>query len=118
MGGRRLPSGSARLDGWAKSHPEAGGDDATEYVAKLGLNKAGSVVVMNRAHDRVLVPPPARVPLAAFALAEQPLGFTAADVAAVQAAAARSEDRQAAGALRDLAQRIQRLLPPPAASTG
>ena len=39
------------LDGWAKSHPEAGGDDATEYVAKLGLDKAGSVVVMNRAHD-------------------------------------------------------------------
>ena len=57
---------------------------------------------MNRAHDRVLVPPPARAPLAAFALAEQPFGFTAADVAAVQAAAARSEDRQAAGALRDL----------------
>ena len=105
------------LDGWAKSQPEAAGDDATEYVAKLGLNSAGSVVVMNRAHDRVLVPPPARAPLAAFALAEQPFGFTAADVAAVQAAAARSDDRQAAGTLRDLAQRIQRLLPQPAAPT-
>ena len=29
------------LDGWAKSQPEAAGDDATEYVAKLGLNKRG-----------------------------------------------------------------------------
>jgi hypothetical protein len=33
---------------------------------------------MNRAHDRVLVPPPARAPLAAFALAEQAFGFTSA----------------------------------------
>ena len=30
----------ATLDGWAKLQPEAAGDDATEYVAKLGLDKA------------------------------------------------------------------------------
>ena len=48
------------LDQWAKSQSGAREDDPTEYVAKLGLNPAGSVIVMNRAHDRVLVPPPAR----------------------------------------------------------
>lgn len=100
------------LDGWAKSHTGAREDDVTEFVAKLGLNQAGSVVVMNRAHDRVLVPPPARAPLAAFALAEQPFGFTAADVELLQVAAARSEDPGAVAALRDLGQRIQGLLPP------
>jgi len=100
------------LDGWAKAHSGAREDDATEYVAKLGLNQTGSVVVMNRAHDRVLVPPPARAPLAAFALAEQPFGFTAADVELLQVAAARSEDPGAVAALRDLGQRIQDLLPP------
>jgi hypothetical protein len=100
------------LDGWAKSHSGAREDDVTEFVAKLGLNQTGSVVVMNRAHDRVLVPPPARAPLAAFALAEQPFGFTAADVELLQAAAARSEDPRAEAALRDLGQRIQDLLPP------
>jgi hypothetical protein len=104
---------SARdLDGWAKSHSGAPRDDVTEYVAKLGLNQTGSVVVMNRAHDRVLVPPPARAPLAAFALAEQPFGFTVADVELLQVAAARSEDPGAVAALRDLSQRIQDLLPP------
>jgi hypothetical protein len=41
--------------------------------------------------DRVLVPPPARAPLAAFALANQPFGFTPADVELVQAAAAQSQ---------------------------
>lgn len=104
---------SARnLDDWAKSHPEADDEDTTEYVAKLGLNPTGSVVVMNRAHDRVLIPPPARAPLAAFALAEQPFGFTSADVELVHGAAARAGDRQAAAALRDLGQRIHGLLPP------
>jgi hypothetical protein len=107
---------SARdLDDWAKSHSEAREEDATEYVAKLGLNPVGSVVAMNRAHDRVLIPPPARAPLAAFALAEQPFGFTPADVELVQGAAARSDDQQAAAALRDLGQRIHDLLPPPVA---
>ncbi len=106
---------SARdLDDWAKSHSGAHGEDATEYVAKLGLNPAGSVVIMNRAHDHVLVPPPARAPLAAFALSEQPFGFTSADVELVQGAAARCDDQQAAAALRDLGQRIHDLLPPAA----
>lgn len=107
---------SAReLDDWAKSHSGAHEEDATEYVAKLGLNPTGSVVVMNRAHDRVLIPPPTRAPLAAFALAEQPFGFTPADVELVQGAASRSNDQQAAAALRDLGQRIHDLLPPAAA---
>ena len=107
---------SARdLDHWAKSHSGAPEEDATEYVAKLGLNQAGSVVVMNRAHDRVLIPPPARAPLAAFALAEQPFGFTPADVELVQSAAVRTENPAGAAALRDLGQRIQNLLPPAAA---
>ena len=103
---------SARtLDDWAKSHSGAHEEDSTEYVAKLGLSPTGSVVVMNRGHDRVLIPPPARAPLAAFALAEQSFGFTPADVELVQRAAARTEDQQAATALRDLGQRIQDLLP-------
>src|SRR4051812_35282328 len=71
------------LDRWAQSHPETSDDDATEYVAKLGLNESGSVIVMSRAHDRVLVPPPARAALAALALAEQPFGFATTDVHAV-----------------------------------
>jgi hypothetical protein len=107
---------SAReLDGWAKAQGRAGEDDATEYVAKLGLSGNGSVIAMNRTHDRVLVPPPARAALAAFALAEQPFGFTPADVRTVLEAAERAEDDRAATVLRDLAQRIQALLPPPAA---
>jgi hypothetical protein len=104
---------SARdVDDWAKSQSGAEKEDATEYVAKLGLNPGGSVVVMNRTHDRVLIPPPARAPLAAFALAEQPFGFTPADVEVLQRAAARSDDQQTAAALRDLGRRIHDLLPP------
>jgi hypothetical protein len=104
---------SAReLDEWAKSQSAAREDDSTEYVAKLGLSQGGSVVVMNRAHDRVLVPPPARAPLAAFALADQPFGFTAADVGLIEDSAGRTDDRKAAAALRDLAERIRGLLPP------
>jgi len=34
------------LDRWAKRQPGASGDDATEYVAKVGLSDSGSVVVM------------------------------------------------------------------------
>ena len=106
---------SARdLDNWAKSQSGAREEDATEYVAKLGLNPAGSVVVMNRAHDRVLIPPAARAPLAAFALAEQPFGFTRADVELAQRAASTTGDQETAAALRDLAHRIQDLLPPAA----
>jgi|SRR6185295_5425307 len=102
------------LDAWATSRPGGGDDDATEYVAKLGLDGTGSVIVMNRAHDRVVVPPPTRAPLAAFALADQPFGFTPADVQAVRAAAERSQDERAAAALRNLGQRIEGLLPPAA----
>jgi hypothetical protein len=100
------------LDSWAKTQSGTSQDDATEYVAKLGLNETGSVIVMNRAHDRVLVPPPARAPLAALALAEQSFGFTAADIQAVMQAAERTEDEGAAARLRDLGRRIQALLPP------
>jgi hypothetical protein len=101
-----------QLDDWSRT--QGGADDATEYVAKLGLSDTGSVIVMNRAHDRVLIPPPARAPLAAFALAQQPFGFTAADVRAVLQAAERTGDAEAAAGLRDVAQRIRALLPPSA----
>jgi hypothetical protein len=103
------------LDRWAENQPDAGRDDTTEYVAKLGLSDSGSVVVMNRAHDRVLVPPPARPALAAFALADQPFGLTAADVQAVLRAADRADDAAAQTELRALAERLQALLPPSAA---
>jgi hypothetical protein len=101
------------LDSWAGTRKGGeGDDDATEYVAKLGLSGSGSVIVMNRAHDRVLVPPPARAPLAALALVEQPFGFTPADIEVVMQAAERIEDEGAADRLRDLGQRLQALLPP------
>ena len=103
------------LDRWREAQPGASGDDATEYVAKLGLSESGSVVVMNRAHDRVLVPPPARAALAAFALAEVPFGFTPADVQGVLRAADRADDAAAQSELRGLAERLQALLPQAAA---
>jgi phosphoribosylformylglycinamidine (FGAM) synthase-like amidotransferase family enzyme len=104
---------SAReLDRWAKENAgSTGDDDTTEYVAKLGLTAAGCVVVMSRAHDRVLVPPPARLALAAFALAELPGGFTAADVTALRAAADATRDSTAGAALRTVADRVQALIP-------
>ena len=101
------------LDGWARSRTGSRtADDATEYVAKLGLDESGSVVLMNRAHDRVLVPPPARAALAAFALVEQPFGFSPADLDALERAAEGAEDDAVAAALRGLAGRLQALLPP------
>jgi hypothetical protein len=104
---------SARdLDRWATGEPAASGDDATEYVAKLGLGESGSVIAMNRAHDRVLIPPPARAPLAAFALAGLPFGFTRADVQAVRRAAERTDDPSAQAELRGIAARLEALLPP------
>jgi hypothetical protein len=100
------------LDQWAKARAGAADDDATEYVAKLGLSETGSVIAMNRAHDRVLIPPPARAALAAFALAEQPFGFTRADVQTLRQAAERAGDATVGTALRDLARRLEALLPP------
>jgi hypothetical protein len=99
------------LDAWANGQADRRHEDATEFVAKLGLTQTGSVVAMNRAHDQVLIPPPARAALAAFALFEQPFGFTARDVATIVAAASQADDNSAA-VLRDLAARIQSLLPP------
>ncbi len=104
------------LDSWAKARGgQAPEEDATEYVAKLGLNENASVIVMNRAHDRVVVPPPARAALTAFALAEQPFGFTQADVAMLRRAAEISPEGGIGVELRELGGRIQALLPPPAA---
>jgi hypothetical protein len=106
---------SAReLDDWAKSQAaKARDDDATEYVAKIGLSENGSVILMNRAHDRVVVPPPARAVLVAFALLEQPFGFTQEDVAALRRAVeSGSGEDQSAAALRGLADRIAAILPP------
>jgi hypothetical protein len=104
------------LDRWAgqkrEQRPE---DDSTEYVAKLGLSYDDCVVVMSRAHERVLVPPPARAALGAFALAGLPFGFTREDAALVRRAADRSEDRNAREALHNLAERLEALLPPGAA---
>ena len=102
------------LDTWAKKAEQQSADDSTEYVAKLGLNANGSVIVMSRAHDRVLVPPPPRAALAAFALAEQPFGFTREDVVALRAAAETAEDAGIARSLRSLATRLEALLPPTA----
>jgi hypothetical protein len=100
------------LDRWAEQGGADRSDDRTEYVAKLGLNGTGSVVVMNRAHDRVLVPPPARLALAALALAEQPFGFTHADAAALRRAGEAAQDEELAAALGGLKDRVEALLPP------
>lgn len=104
------------LDRWAKEGTGPGRtDDATEYVAKLGLADTASVILMNRAHDRVLVPPPARRALAALALFEQPSGFTHADVAAVRRAGETAQDEQLTATLGSLGDRLEALLPPAAA---
>jgi hypothetical protein len=103
------------LDTWAKQAGQQSADDSTEYVAKLGLSENGSVIVMNRAHDRVLVPPPARAALAAFALAEQPFGFSQDDVVALRAAAEAIEDAGITRSLQSVATRVEALLPRPAA---
>jgi hypothetical protein len=103
------------LDTWAKARPGGGPvHDSTEYVAKLGLDESGAVILMNRAHDRVLVPPPARPVLAAFALVDQPFGFTSTDVDALKRAAGGMRDDGLASALRDLSERLRALVPPAA----
>lgn len=105
------------LDSWAKGHSGKSEEaDATEYVAKLGLDQSGSVIVMNRAHDRVLVPPPARAVLAAFALLEQSFGFTPADVDLLERVATGWRDEADAAALRSLRGRLEALLPPRASA--
>jgi hypothetical protein len=106
---------AGQLDAWAKARAGSGpAHDSTEYVAKVGLDESGSVIVMNRAHDRVLIPPPARPVLAAFALVDQPFGFAAADVDALERAAAGTGDEALASALRSLSGRLRALLPPAA----
>jgi hypothetical protein len=103
---------AAELDAWARSRPsEPVDDDATELVAKLGVREDGSVVAMSRAHDRVVIPPPARAALAAFALVDQPFGFARADVELLRGAA-EQQDASRAAALHDLSARIAALLPP------
>jgi len=104
---------ASELDRWADRKSERRQeDDSTEYVAKLGLSYDDCVVVMSRAHERVLVPPPARAALGAFALAGQPFGFSRDDAALVRRAADRSEDHTAREALHSLAERLEALLPP------
>jgi hypothetical protein len=112
---RDVRQAARHLDRWAEQNAEqTREDDATEYAAKLGLSGSGCVIVMNRAHDRVLVPPPARPALAALALAEQPFGFTHADAAAVRRAAENTQDPGTAAVLSDLGDRLHALLPPAA----
>ena len=104
------------LDEWARQKPERRReDDPNEYVAKLGLSYDSCVIAMNRAHDFVLVPPPARAALAAFALHAQPFGFTREDAAAVRRAAEAVQGGTTgldAELLESLAARIEALLPP------
>ncbi|HEX5387682.1 MAG TPA: hypothetical protein VFW66_13345 [Gemmatimonadales bacterium] len=101
------------VDAWARGRADgARQDDTTEYVAKLGISDTECVIVMSRAHDRVLVPPPARPVLAAFALAAQPFGFTQADVTAVRRAAELGSDGELSAALRGLSERLAALVPP------
>lgn len=80
---------AAEIDAWAKGSADRQAiDDATQYAAKLGLSAGGDcVIVMSRAHESVLVPPPARHALAALALHGQPYGFTPADLAQLRRAA-------------------------------
>lgn len=107
---------ASELDRWAAQRPEQRREhDSTEYVAKLGLSDDDCVIVMSRAHERVLVPPPARAALGAFALAGQPFGFSRDDAALVRRAADRLGDQAARDALHNLAERLEALLPPEAA---
>lgn len=115
---------AAVIDAWARQTADGQAvDDATRFVAKLGLTSGGDgVLVMSRAHEVVLVPPPARHALAALALADQPYGFTPADLAELRRVVAwvaslteGAETRplaDAAAALRRVAARIEALLPP------
>ena len=107
---------ASEIDEWAQSAARPV-EDPNEFVAKLGLDENGCVIVMNRAHDRALIPPPARPALAALALADQPFGLTRNDIEMLRAAAEASRDGGISGALRDLATRLQGLLPPESSSS-
>ena len=124
---RRVPA--REVDAWARAAQDAAGnggshpcDDATQYVAKLGVTSDDCVLLMSRAHDYVVVPPPERLPLASFALHGQPFGFSAADVLALRRAAEtvaatdptgdRVSAARAADELRRIARRVEMLLPP------
>lgn len=119
------------IDTWAREKPagkEEGArgstrlvsDDATQYVAKIGITDDDCVLLMSRAHEYVIVPPPARHALAALALFRQPSGFRVRDVLALRraadivATADPAGDRVgaalAASELRDIALRIEALL--------
>lgn len=111
------------LDAWYGQKPERRpADDPTQYVAQMGITYDACVTLMNRAHERVDVPPPARPALAALALHGQPSGFTPDDVRALRQLADGLETRsstagavspEASSRLRALADRIAALLPPP-----
>lgn len=106
---------ASAIDAWAKGKPERRErDDATEYVAQMGITYDDCVTLMSRAHDRVTVPPPARHALAALAMHGQPFGITTEDVRALRRAADDVAERTPddAARLRDLAARFASLLPP------
>jgi hypothetical protein len=115
--------GAREIDGWAKAKPEhREQDDATQYVAKIGVTYDDCVLLMNRAHESVAVPPPARRALAALDLHGEPFGFTIDDVRTLERAAdsvavadragSRVEQARVAEVVRDIARRIAALLPP------
>jgi len=119
---------AADVDAWAaRTADRQASDDATQYVAAVRVSAGGEgLVVMSRAHDTVVVPPPARPALAALALAGQPYGFTPADLRELRRAgewagrlaqaAPEAGDRaaaaEAAAVLRGVAARVSALLPP------
>lgn len=108
---------ASAIDGWSKQKAERRpSDDATEYVAQMGITYDDCVTLMSRAHDRVSVPPPARHALAALTLHGQPFGVTADDVSALQLAAGElaSSSPETGARLRDLAVRLAALIPPAA----
>jgi len=119
---------AADVDAWAaRTADRQASDDATQYVAAVRVSAGGEgVVVMSRAHEMVVVPPPARPALAALALAGQPSGFTPADLAGLRRAgewagrlaeaapdaADRAAAAEAAAVLSRVAARVGALLPP------
>ena len=119
---------AADVDAWAaRTADRQASDDATQYVASVRMSEGGEgVVIMSRAHETVVVPPPARRALAALALAGEPHGFTPTDLTELRRAGEWAErlaraapeagDRaaavEAAGVLGRVAARVSALLPP------